>query len=164
VENKNILQKKTDDWLSSYTTTFHLKHVTGYIHMFAHHLCSFVEEHGDVDVFNCQGIEKRNHQITRDYFASNRKYNQKNYLYQMMSKRNRIESYKKSVPGTDIKRVNFKLRFIRNSIINEESKIEWCQYILNDYKIGSNDTHTSFSRKVSFIRFYIHLVLKEVKI
>ena len=40
VENKNILQKKTDDWLSSYTTTFHLKHVTGYIHMFAHHLCS----------------------------------------------------------------------------------------------------------------------------
>jgi hypothetical protein len=55
--------------------------------MFAHHLCSFVEEQGDVDVFNCQGIEKRNHQITRDYFASNRKYNQKNYLYQMIQEK-----------------------------------------------------------------------------
>ena len=77
-----------------------------------------------------------------------------------MTKRNRIESYKKSAPGTDRKRVNFKLKLIRNSIINEESKIDWCQYILNDYKIDSNDTHKTFSRKVSLILCNILLELK----
>lgn len=149
VENKNILQTKTDEWLDSYTATFHLKHVTGYIHIFCHHLCSFIEEHGDVDVYNCQGIEKRNHQLTREYFASNRKYNQKNYQCQMILQRNRIESYKKSEPKKIKKRENFKIRHIRNLITNEEDKQEWVQYIIDGQKIYNFDLFETFSRNVS---------------
>ena len=57
IENSITFQTKADEWLQSFTNTFHLKHVTGYMHLFCHHLLGCVEEHGDVDVFNFQGIE-----------------------------------------------------------------------------------------------------------
>ena len=166
-ENIELLQNQTDEWLSSYTQTFHLKHVTGYLHLFCHHLCSFVEEHGDVDVFNCQGIEKRNHQLTREYFASNRKYNQKNFQYQMMSYRNRMESYKKHVPKPIIKRTNFKLKLVRNSIIKEETNQNWIECIYDGHLIKSSDTFANdsktFSKKVNKIYFVIpYFIRKEL--
>jgi len=156
VDNTQLLQDHTDAWLSSYTTTFHLKHVTGYMHVFCHHLCAFVDEHGDVDVYNCQGIEKRNHQMTREYFSTNRRYNQTNYQYQMIVFRNRMENYKKNVPKPVTKRVNFKLRFIRSAINKEESTLNWVECIYGDFIIRSSDTYQNesktFSKKV--IQFF----------
>jgi hypothetical protein len=105
IDNVQLVQDHTDAWLSSYTSIFHLKHVTGYMHVFCHHLCAFVDEHGDFDVYNYQGIEKRNHQMTREYFSTNRRYNQTNYQYQMIVFKYRMENYKKNIPKPFMKRV-----------------------------------------------------------
>jgi hypothetical protein len=151
-QNSNLFQTQADAWLSSYTDTFQLKHVTGYMHLFCHHLNGFVEEHEDVDVFNCQGLEKRNHQLTREYFVcSNRRSNSKTYQYQMMAQRNRMESYKKTIVKPSKKR-NCKLKLIRNSIYKEESSKFWMENIFKGLKINSSDTYQNsmktFSKKV----------------
>ena len=156
VDNSNVFQIQADAWLSSYTNTFHLKHVTGYMHLFCHHLVGFVEEHGDVDVFNCQGLEKRNHQLTKEYFAgSNRKNNHKTYHYQIMAQRNRMESYKKVI-SKPIKQRNYKLKLIRNSIHRQESAQNWIENIFNGIRISINDTYQNqtktFSIKVKIIK------------
>ena len=152
-ENKDLLQIKTDEWLSLFTSTFNKKHVTSYIHVFCHHLCMFIEEHGDVDIYNCQGIEKRNHFLTREYFGTNRNYNQKNYQYQMMAYRNRIESYKRVVPKINRKKMSLKLNLIRSTINMNESKRNWVEYIIGEHKINCNETVTTFSTKVNLVLF-----------
>ena len=72
LENSNLLKIEEDEWLKTFTKSFHAKHVTPYMHLFGSHLCFFVEDFGDVDIFNIQGLEKLNEKTKKQYFSTNR--------------------------------------------------------------------------------------------
>lgn len=63
---------------------------TPYIHIFVHHIPEFLLIHGEIDSFNCQGLEKLNHLIKMSYFSNSNKHS-KEYLKQLLQKRNREE-------------------------------------------------------------------------
>ena len=150
LEKTEILQVQTDAWLKSYISTFHLKHVTPYMHIFCHHLCLFIEQNGDVDQYHCQGVEKTNHFLKSEYFGTNRNYSQKSYSYQMISYRNRVESYKrvKFVPKYKKNPANLKRSLIRKNINRQEFKRDWIQFKIGNSLIKSCETDTKFSVKV----------------
>ena len=82
--------RETKKWGQLFLRVYESKHVTPYIHIFITHLSQFVEQHKDVNSFNMQGLEKLNDLTTKQYFqATNKK--EKEFLKQILNKRNRIE-------------------------------------------------------------------------
>jgi hypothetical protein len=80
----------------------------------------------------------------------------------MLSYRNRIESYKKIGTNPIRRKVNFKLKFIRNTIEIEEAKRDWCQFIIQGIKIGDTETYETFSKiviKFIFILYTLKIFL-----
>ena len=57
--------------------------------MFGDHLGEMIQYFGDVNSFNMQGLERLNGITTGHYFSSSNK--QKDYLTQLINKRNRLE-------------------------------------------------------------------------
>lgn len=85
----NELAKRTKEWLRVYLSVYHKSTVTPYIHAFVAHLHEFVHLYKDINVFNCQGLEKLNDLSTTHYFMST---NRSDFaLHQMLKKRNRLE-------------------------------------------------------------------------
>ena len=80
---------KTLKWLTAFLSCYQRTNVTPYIHVFASHLCDFVKEYGDVNLFTCQGIEKLNNHLTTYFHQGTNK--KETTLKQLLEKRNRIE-------------------------------------------------------------------------
>ena len=73
VENIDKLQTATENWRRSFLKVYHPKELTPYMHLFVSHMCYLVKLHGDVDVFNIQGLEKLNDQTSTEYFRASNK-------------------------------------------------------------------------------------------
>ena len=143
VDNHKLLEKEANSWLDLFTNTFAKKHVTPYMHMFSSHMCFFVETHGDVDIYNLQGLEKLNDQTTGQFFrGTNRK---TNYLYQIMCYRNRTENYKSSSPNVINKKLKInkqlrlKMKLIRKQMLEEEADKRWCQFVFGKYVLKNDE-------------------------
>ena len=64
------LQQLTRQWLGLYTSVFTIENIKPYMHLFMDHIPSLISAHGSLHIFNTQGLEKKNHVITVDYFRS----------------------------------------------------------------------------------------------
>jgi len=89
--SSELIQSETKKWLSLFISIYGPDSVTPYIHIFACHLHEFTLVFGDINDFNQQGFEKQNDQLTKDFQRSTNKHN-KNYLKQLIQKRNRLEA------------------------------------------------------------------------
>lgn len=86
-------------WLKVYTQIEFEKNITPYIHIFVHHIGDFIIRHGDINLFNLQGLEYKQHVQSINYHrSSNKKFNdkknskiKKNYIRQCFEKVNRME-------------------------------------------------------------------------
>ena len=76
-------------WLDEFLALFQSKDVTPYIHAFVNHVPEFLQLHGDLNVFNQQGLEKFNDVSTKMFFKGT---NMRGIeaLRQSMLKRHRI--------------------------------------------------------------------------
>jgi len=154
VENADQCEKDTGNWLRLFLKLFNGRHVTPYVHLFVGHLADFIRTFGDVDIYNIQGLEKLNDLTTQQYYrATNKKYFS---TYQMLVYRLRRECDECEEDGSvkpAVKR--FKTKIIKNSMIEEESKKSWVQFIVNGLILKNTDINRlgsigSFSVKVSF--------------
>jgi len=68
--------------------------ITSYIHIFTFHTVEMIRTHGNINLFNTQGLEKLNG-FTIGYYqrCSNKHVKEKKYLLQLIRKRSRVEFY-----------------------------------------------------------------------
>lgn len=85
-----IIRLRTRNWLVEYVKIYNRKNVTPYVHAFVFHLHEMIEIHGDINLFNMQGMEKLNDITTQQYFRSCNK-RKDEFLSQLIKKKNRIE-------------------------------------------------------------------------
>ena len=90
VLSANEVKLKTANWWIKFTSVYHKSHETPYIHLFVNHLHEFIDIHGDVNSYSQQGLEKLNDLTTSQFFRGT---NKKNFLKQILEKRNRLELY-----------------------------------------------------------------------
>ena len=83
------VKKRTNDWLILYMSIYNKVTITPYMHAFVAHLHEFVHLYKDINIFNCQGIEKLNDMSTLQFFKGTNK--KETAFHQMIKKRNRIE-------------------------------------------------------------------------
>ena len=86
------IEKRLKEWATVYTQigAFNSNKFTPYIHIFLHHIPQFLRLYGEINSYNCQGLEKLNHLIKCYYFSNSNK-NDRIYLKQLLVLRNRIE-------------------------------------------------------------------------
>ena len=90
VDFKESLKK----WLYFYKKVDIMENTSPYMHAFVYHMPEFLEKHGSINLFNCQGLEKLNDISTKFYHNSTNKNKQdNNYLVQLIKKMNRMEVY-----------------------------------------------------------------------
>ena len=88
------IEERLFEWLALFLLTYMPNHITPYIHSFVFHIPEFIKLHGDVNLFNLQGLEKLNDISTQNYHrSSNKKNDNKQYIKQMIEKRNRLEYF-----------------------------------------------------------------------
>lgn len=85
------LEERLFHWLALFKCTYISKHITPYIHAFVFHLPEFYKLHGDINLFNQQGLEKLNDLSTLSFHRGSNK--DETYLKQLINKRNRQELY-----------------------------------------------------------------------
>ena len=90
------IRVKTKDWLDSLTKKCYGKDiVTLYMHHLQQHMHQFAEVHGNVNLFNCQSLEKKNHLNTKNLFQSTNLHTnlteKDDCLVQLVKKNNRID-------------------------------------------------------------------------
>ena len=135
-DNSKELESDTDEWLKAFQYSFHSRHVTPYMHLFAGHLCFFVEKHGDVDIFNVQGLEKLN-SLTKQY---HRKTNNKNVLLQMFEKRNIAEDFIfRKTADQEKRQYSREKRKIHDEIIEKEELQKWVQYLIGKQRVYNEE-------------------------
>jgi hypothetical protein len=78
------------------------KSIPPYIHIMCFHLCEILQNYGSINKFTTQSLEKLNDFTTQYYhISSNKKNYQKNFLLQIIKKRNRIEFYQLEGSSSD---------------------------------------------------------------
>ena len=91
------LPSRLNQWAKIYSSSgsFNSDKYTPYLHIFVHHINELILLHNNINNFNCQGLEKYNDQIKNIYFrCTNRHENdEKDYLHQILLKRNRLEFF-----------------------------------------------------------------------
>jgi hypothetical protein len=96
-QNPDLIQKMTARWLGFFTDVSESVKVTPYIHVFCNHVHEFIQEHGNINTFNVEGLEKLNDISTLQYFRSTNKWvKEKKFILQLLLKRSRI-SYLESL-------------------------------------------------------------------
>ena len=89
------IRESTKQWLDSLIAIYNDSIATLYMHILQSHMFQFQELHGDVNRFNCQLLEKKNHSNTKIFFgATNRHSNlsaEDDCLVQLLNKNNRID-------------------------------------------------------------------------
>lgn len=91
VLNISVLEEHLFEWLALFKCTYFSKYITPYIHSFVFHLPEFIKIHGNINLFNLQGLEKLNDLTTIAFQRSSNK--RKTYLKQLIDKRNRYEFF-----------------------------------------------------------------------
>ena len=81
---------KVTSWITLFTSVYHTRHVTPYMHVLVAHVPKFLKDIGSLAPYSQQGLEKLNDDITKDYFKSTNHRN-KGALSQIMLKLNRLE-------------------------------------------------------------------------
>ena len=76
------------EWVKTFIQVYNEENVTPYIHALVHHFYQFIDLHGDINIFNEQGIEKLNDLTTSQFYRST---NKKNFIKQLINLRNRLE-------------------------------------------------------------------------
>jgi hypothetical protein len=93
------LKRKLKLWLDSYliiNREYRNSLTIGpYLHNFCFHIPELIEKHGNINLFNTQGLEKLNHFCSNYYHSCTNKNNtNKKYLRQIIRKRSRIEFFR----------------------------------------------------------------------
>ena len=86
----STLKNEIFEWFTLFGDTYLTIDCTPYIHVLVHHVCEFLELHGNVNFFNQQGLEKFNDVCTKIFFRGTNVRGME-ALKQLMSKRNRIQ-------------------------------------------------------------------------
>lgn len=77
-------------WARFFREVHHDEDVTPYIHALVYHVPQFLEKCGGLSIFNCQPVEKKNHQQSRMFHQGTQKRGRKSsYTKQVMEKENR---------------------------------------------------------------------------
>ena len=63
----------TESWRQAFLKVYQDKDFTPYMHLLVSHMGFYVERHGDVDIFNIQGLEKLNDHTSTEYFRASNK-------------------------------------------------------------------------------------------
>ena len=85
-----LLKVKTRKWLSLYKSVYEIREITPYMHILTSHLHELMEIHGDLNLFNQEGFEKKNDIVRMNYFSSSNKHLQ-SFKQQILKKCNRID-------------------------------------------------------------------------
>lgn len=85
-----LLKNKTHEWFKLFRSYYHGDVVTPYIHIFVSHFHEFLEMHGDLNLFNQEGLEKLNFDVRQIYRKSTNK--KEGYIDQILKKISRIEN------------------------------------------------------------------------
>ena len=88
------LDRKLRDWMLEYVPFINTKESTifPYAHVFVYHTKELLEIHGNINLFNLQGLEKLNSMQSKVYFGkSNRHRVDNEYIEQLVDNRNRTE-------------------------------------------------------------------------
>jgi hypothetical protein len=94
VLNLDQLKLRLKKWLRKYVELGGSEEITPYIHIFVFHVPELIKKYRNINLFNCQGLEKLNELTIKDFHTStNKKKQNKAYLKQLFEKRNRIEFY-----------------------------------------------------------------------
>ena len=83
-------------WKKDFNRIFERSKHTPYIHILTDHVPEALKKHGDLDVYNIQGLEKLNDQTTAEYFRGT--YRKKEDLEQLVKLRGRNEIHRKNHP------------------------------------------------------------------
>jgi len=89
-EIKQRLQKWTD--IFSKSGSFNSEKLTPYLHIFCHHLPELIKLHKNINLFTCQGLEKKN-ELTKFVFHNKTNKKKHQYLDQILKLITRIELY-----------------------------------------------------------------------
>jgi hypothetical protein len=99
-----------------------------YIHVMCFHLCEMLEKFGSINNFTTQSLEKLNDFTTQYYHSSTNKKNfNKNFLLQLINKRNRIEFYQLEGNQNDfirLKKNPRKTNFYNDTSTDESSETD----------------------------------------
>lgn len=92
VTESDVIRAKSARWLELFVNVYDKSQVTPYMHVFAAHLHDFFRLHGNVNMFNLQGLEKLNDLTTTHYFRSTNKHKRNHAaLEQLLKKKTRLE-------------------------------------------------------------------------
>ena len=99
IKSISSLKEQLKVWLDSYVDLSieyrGIKTISPYIHIFVFHLVELLDIHGNINLFNVQGLEKLNHFCIEYYHHCTNKNSSRNkYLAQLLKKRNRVEFLK----------------------------------------------------------------------
>lgn len=95
-ENFNMASFKESlkQWLRYYKKLDPMTNTSPYIHAFVFHMPDFLERHGSINLYNCQGLEKLNDFSTKYYHNSTNKHKQnRSFIVQLIKKMNRMEMF-----------------------------------------------------------------------
>lgn len=123
------VQFKTENWLKSFLNVYKLVNVTPYIHIFSFHLHELIRLHGNINLFNQEGLERMNSLLTFNYFSStNKKFNSH---IQLLQKQNRIEelSYLLNFDNSEPLR---KLRIFELNKEREKARIKLNRFLFSE--------------------------------
>lgn len=84
------IEQRSKDWVRSFTSVYHTRHVTPYMHALAMHVPEFLRKYGSLTQFTQQGMEKLNDCTTIAY-ARSTNHKGSEALKQLLEKRNRVE-------------------------------------------------------------------------
>ena len=72
-KTSETLKNDTHEWMKMYLCLYHVDNVSVYMHIFASHLHEFIDLYGNINLFNCEGLEKLNDYSTLEYYRSTNK-------------------------------------------------------------------------------------------
>lgn len=92
IDSPNMKQD-TVNWIEKFKLAYNEEHITPYMHAFVHHFHQFIDLHGDINMYNEQGIEKLNDLTTSQFYRNT---NKKKFIRQLINLRNRLEILEKN--------------------------------------------------------------------
>ena len=86
----NKYEDRARQWGKDFVGVYQSDRVTPYIHAMMNHVHEFMRVHGSILPFTQQGLEKLNHNVTKNYFRSS-SHRGEAAIQQLIEKQNRLE-------------------------------------------------------------------------
>lgn len=86
----NEYEDRARQWGKDFVGVYQSDRVTPYIHAMMNHVHEFMRVHGSILPFTQQGLEKLNHNVTKNYFRSS-SHRGEAAIQQLIEKQNRLE-------------------------------------------------------------------------